>query len=183
MKYSNWIHKFFRDPPSKAYDISDHKETTDLFIQYMITELSLYCFSSKIQIRNPSTLQQLCRVWGWHSKQSSQKSDRHQRPSPYQLFLKILRTEFQSHLGHYVTRSCNSEMKFLCSKMITHALAGIAQWIEHLSVNQRVTGPIPIQGTSWVVGQVPSRGHSRGNHTLMFLSLSFSLPTSLSNNT
>ena len=33
-----------------------------------------------------------------------------------------------------------------------------------------------------VVGQVPSRWHSRGNHTLVFLSLSFSLPSSLSKN-
>ena len=31
---------------------------------------------------------------------------------------------------------------------------------------------------AWVVGQVPSRGHVRGNH-LMFLSLSPSLPLSL----
>ena len=31
---------------------------------------------------------------------------------------------------------------------------------------------------AWVVGQVPSRGHARGNHTLLFLSLSFSLPLS-----
>ena len=29
---------------------------------------------------------------------------------------------------------------------------------------------------AWAAGQVPSRGHSRGHHTLMFLSLLFSLP-------
>ena len=29
---------------------------------------------------------------------------------------------------------------------------------------------------AWVAGQVPSRGYERGNHTLMFHSLSFSLP-------
>ena len=33
-----------------------------------------------------------------------------------------------------------------------------------------------------VAGQVPSREHVRGNHTLMFLSLSFSLPSPLSKN-
>ena len=32
---------------------------------------------------------------------------------------------------------------------------------------------------AWVTGQVPSRGRARGNHTLMFLSLSPSLPLSL----
>ena len=29
----------------------------------------------------------------------------------------------------------------------------------------------PVRAHDWVVGQVPSRGHERGNHTLMFLSL------------
>ena len=36
----------------------------------------------------------------------------------------------------------------------------------------------PVRAHAWVAGQVPSRGCSRGNHTLMFLSLSFSLPFS-----
>ena len=40
----------------------------------------------------------------------------------------------------------------------------------------------PVRAHAWVVGQVPSRGHVRGNHTLMFLSLSFSFPSSLSEN-
>ena len=62
------------------------------------------------------------------------------------------------------------------------ALAGMAQWIEHRPANQRVAGSIPSGGTLWVVGQVPSRGHVRGNHTLMFLSLSPSLPLSLETN-
>ena len=30
---------------------------------------------------------------------------------------------------------------------------------------------------AWVAGQVPSRGRTRGNHTLLFLSLSFSIPS------
>ena len=49
----------------------------------------------------------------------------------------------------------------------------MAQWIGHWPVNQRVTGSIPSWGTS---GQVLSRGSMRGNHTLMFPSLSPSLP-------
>ena len=28
-----------------------------------------------------------------------------------------------------------------------------------------------VRAHTWVVGQVPSRGHARDNHTLMFLSL------------
>ena len=39
--------------------------------------------------------------------------------------------------------------------------------------------PFPVRARAWVVGQVPSRGSMRGNHTLMFFSLSPSLPLSL----
>ena len=55
---------------------------------------------------------------------------------------------------------------------------GVAQWIECQPVNQRVAGSIP----SWGTCQVPGRGCSRGNHTLMFLCLSFSFPPPLSKN-
>ena len=51
------------------------------------------------------------------------------------------------------------------------ALAGVTQWTEYQTANQRVAGSIPSQGTPWAAGQVPSRGRTRGNHTLMFLSL------------
>ena len=40
----------------------------------------------------------------------------------------------------------------------------------------------PVRAHSWVAGQVPIKEHVRGNHTLMFLSLSFSLPSPLSKN-
>ena len=58
------------------------------------------------------------------------------------------------------------------------ALAGVAQWIECQPVNQKVTGLIPIRAHAWAAGQVPSGGHERHNHTLMFPSLSPSLPLS-----
>ena len=61
-------------------------------------------------------------------------------------------------------------------KILFIALASVAQWIERWRVDQRVAGSIPSLGTCLVVGQIPSRGHARGTHTLMFLSLSFSLP-------
>ena len=58
------------------------------------------------------------------------------------------------------------------------ALAGVAQWIEHGPTNQRVTVQFPVRAHAWVAAQVPSRGRTRGNHALMFLSLS-PLPLSL----
>ena len=61
-------------------------------------------------------------------------------------------------------------------------LAGVAQRTEHRPVNQRVTSSIPSQGTCLGCGLGPSRGNRRGNQTLMFLSLSFYLPSPLSKN-
>ena len=57
-------------------------------------------------------------------------------------------------------------------------------WLSGLSADLRTKGlrvQFPIWAHAWVVGQVPSRGCARGNHTLMFLSLSPSLPLSLKN--
>ena len=42
-------------------------------------------------------------------------------------------------------------------------LAGVAQWIEHGLVNQRVTDSIPSQGTCLGVGPVPSWRRVSGN--------------------
>ena len=55
------------------------------------------------------------------------------------------------------------------------ALAGVAQWIECWPGNHRVTVSTPSQGTCLGCGPVPSRGHVRSKHILMFLSFSFSL--------
>ena len=53
------------------------------------------------------------------------------------------------------------------------ALAGVAQWIECWPVNQKgLRFNSQSRARAWVVGQVLCRGCSRGNHTLMFLSLS-----------
>ena len=74
-------------------------------------------------------------------------------------------------------------MTFMTTINQTHslALAGVAQWIVHWPANKKVAGSIPSQGTGLGCGpgQVSSRGYGRGNHTLMFLSLSFSLPPPL----
>ena len=62
----------------------------------------------------------------------------------------------------------------------SYALAGVAQWIECQPANPRVASSIPSQAHAWVAGQVPIWGCARGDHTLMFPSLSFSFPSPLS---
>ena len=52
-------------------------------------------------------------------------------------------------------------------------------WFSGLSAGLRAKGSLiwlPVKAHAWVVGQVPSKGCVRGNHTLMFWSLSVSLP-------
>ena len=80
----------------------------------------------------------------------------------------------------YEKKFKNRQLTISFSKKKKHALAGIAQWIEQGPVNQRSPVGFPVRARAWVMGQVPSRGCARGNHTLMFLSLSFSFPFSLS---
>ena len=53
---------------------------------------------------------------------------------------------------------------------------GAGLWTERLLLR------FPVRARAWVVGLVPSRGCARGNHALMFPSLSFSFPSSLSKN-
>ena len=57
-------------------------------------------------------------------------------------------------------------------------------WFSGLSTILRisVTDSIPSQGTCLGAGLVPIRGYLRGNHTSVFLSLSFCLPPPLSKN-
>ena len=58
-------------------------------------------------------------------------------------------------------------------------------WLSGLSAGLQTKGsPVwfPVRAHAWVAGWVPSRGHMRGNHTMMFLSLSFPLPSLPSKN-
>ena len=58
-------------------------------------------------------------------------------------------------------------------------------WLRGLSAGLQTKGSLvqfPVRAHVWVVGQVPSGGYVRGNHTLIFLSLSFFLPFPLSKN-
>ena len=58
-------------------------------------------------------------------------------------------------------------------------------WLSGLSASLWTTGsPVrfPVRAHAWVAGQVPSWGCARGNHTLLFLSPSSSLPSPFSKN-
>ena len=58
-------------------------------------------------------------------------------------------------------------------------------WLSGLSAGLQTKGllvPFPVRAHAWVMGQVPSGRHVRGNYTLMFLSLAFSFPSPLSKN-
>ena len=63
-------------------------------------------------------------------------------------------------------------------KNLIAVLAGV--WLVcGLSASLQTKGSLvwfPVRAHGWVAGQVPSKGCARGNHTLMFLSLLFSLP-------
>ena len=58
----------------------------------------------------------------------------------------------------------------------------MAQWTACRPANQGSLVQFPVRANAWVASQVPSRGYVKGNHTLMFLSLSPFLPPSLSKN-
>ena len=65
-------------------------------------------------------------------------------------------------------------------KVKERALAGVAQWIECGLQTKGSLVQFPVRAHAWVVGQVPSGGHVRGHHTMMFLSLTFYHPSPLS---
>ena len=48
--------------------------------------------------------------------------------------------------------------------------------------SKRLQVRFPVRAHAWVVGQVPTCGHVRGNHTLTFLSPSSCLPSPISKN-
>ena len=58
-------------------------------------------------------------------------------------------------------------------------------WLSGLSAGLQTKGSLvrfPVRAHAWIVGQAPSRGLVRGNHKSVFLSLSPSLPLSLTIN-
>ena len=78
-----------------------------------------------------------------------------------------------------------SNTSYCLFKNYSHPSSPWALWLSGLSTALRTkASPVrfPVRAHAWVVGQVPSRGRARGNHTLVFLSLSVSLPSLLSKN-
>ena len=100
---------------------------------------------------------------GYYMRHCSSEMHRHiLHPTPILMWLKL-----------------DATLKWM-SRNVPPALAGVAQWIECWTANQRVSSSIPIRAHARVAGQVPSEGaRARGNCTLVFLSLSFSLPSCL----
>ena len=95
------------------------------------------------------------------------------------IYLTSLCFDFCHSASKYILMSSN----FKTNKQ-KPTLAGVARWIERQPANQRVTGLIPSHGPCLGCGPglPPSRGRMRGNHILMFLSLSFSIPSRLPKN-
>ena len=62
------------------------------------------------------------------------------------------------------------------------ALAGVAQWVACQPATNGSQVQFPVGAHAWVAGWIPGGGCARGNQTLIFLSLSFSLPSPLSKN-
>ena len=67
----------------------------------------------------------------------------------------------------------HSSEHIISNIQVVVTLAGVAEWAEH---SLGTKAQFPVRAHAWVAGQVPSGDDLRGNHTLMFLSLSFSLP-------
>ena len=81
---------------------------------------------------------------------------------------------------------CGFSLSLKCVRQVQEVNLPWLVWLSGLSASLRTKGsPVqfPVRAHAWVAGQVPSRGHTRGNHTLIFLSLLFSLPSPLSKNT
>ena len=66
---------------------------------------------------------------------------------------------------------------YLVSSSINVSIFGLGWWLSESNASLWTKGSLvrfPVREHAWVMGQVPGREHVRGNHTLMFLSLSFS---------
>ena len=85
-------------------------------------------------------------------------------------------------LYHYVCLSSISY--YLCCPEIYFVSPWLV-WLSGLVTSLRTKGsPVrfPVRAHAWVAGWVPSGEHVRGNHTLMFLFLSFSFAFPVSKN-
>ena len=81
---------------------------------------------------------------------------------------------------HIIIKLPKNKDKEKILKTARGALASVAQWTEHRLVNKKVASSIPSQCTCLGCRPDPQERAHRGNHTLMFLALTFSLTFPLS---
>ena len=82
------------------------------------------------------------------------------------------------HFTWHNIRVSRSYLRVVNEGVLNNGISPWLVWLSELSAGLQTKGsPIqfPVRAHAWVEGQVPSRGCLRGNHTVMFLSLSFSL--------
>ena len=92
--------------------------------------------------------------------------------------LQTITSPFSVHLLNGLQQGPSQSVK---EAAVTASLGPWLVWLSALSASLRSKGTpvwLPIRAQAWAVGWVPSRGSSRGSHTLMFLSLYPSLPLS-----
>ena len=105
------------------------------------------------------------------------------RPLPH-LFPKPTTLAAGLHTIWAMQNAANKLMKLLnyyYLKKIQLWLVSLSGWSATLQT-EKLLVQFLVRTHAWVAGQVPSWGRVRGNHTLMFLSLSFSFPSPLSKN-
>ena len=99
----------------------------------------------------------------------------------------IFRNFWQSQVVLIILLTCGNDSAscFLIFEILLNLVKQVLPWLVWLSglgagLRTKVSlVRFPVRAHAWVAGQVPSRGCVRGNHMLMFPSLSFSLPLSL----
>ena len=87
-------------------------------------------------------------------------------------------------VDEWIDKLCIHTVEYYSAIKMHEVLAWLV-WLSGLSASLQTTGSLvrcPVRAHAWVAGQVPSKGCARGNNTLMFFSLSFSLPSPLSKN-
>ena len=92
-------------------------------------------------------------------------------------------SDLHKHITEQLTWGAHPSMEV--SKILKIQTKPWLVWFSGLSAGLQTKGSLarfPVRAHAWVAGQVPSWGCARGNHTLMFLSLSFSFLFLLSKN-
>ena len=84
--------------------------------------------------------------------------------------------------GNYMVKGIADGIKVADQLTLKYGTSALLVCLSGLSGGLQTKGSLvqfPVRAHAWVVGQIPNMGHTRDNHTLMFLSLSFCLPSPL----